>query len=94
MGDINVSLREPRDNMEEKLVAALARIRLGDVTAHFTLRWWYRGMGRWTCQMSREGSLGAVRGDYIISSDRDDFIKAGLREARLHKNHRMVLAVL
>ena len=31
---------------------------------------------------------------YILSSDRDDFIKAGLREARLHKNHRMVLAVL
>ena len=32
------------------------------------------------------------RGDYILSSDRDDFIKAGVQEARLHTDHRMVLA--
>ena len=34
------------------------------------------------------------RVEYIISSDRDEFIKAGVRVARLQTDHRMVLAVL
>ena len=34
------------------------------------------------------------RGDYILSSYRDDFIKPGVQEARLHTDHRMVLAVI
>ena len=34
------------------------------------------------------------RGDYILSSDRDRFVNAGVRELRLHTDHHMVLEVL
>ena len=34
------------------------------------------------------------RGDYTLNSDRDEFIKVGVREERLHTDHWMVLAVL
>ena len=34
------------------------------------------------------------RGNYILGSDMDDFIKAGVQEARLHTDHWVVLAVL
>ena len=34
------------------------------------------------------------REDYILSSDRDIFVKAGVQEARLHTDHWMVLSVL
>ena len=34
------------------------------------------------------------KGNYILRSDRDDLIKAGVREASLHRDHRMVLAVV
>ena len=34
------------------------------------------------------------RGNYILSSDRYDFIKAMVRDTRLHTDHWMVLAVL
>ena len=34
------------------------------------------------------------RGNYILSSDRDDFIKVGVREARLHTDHCIVLSVI
>ena len=30
--------------------------------------------------MRREGRMVTGRGDYILRSDRDDFIKAGIRE--------------
>ena len=33
-------------------------------------------------------------GNYILRSDRDNFIKAGLQEDGLHTYHGMVLAVL
>ena len=34
------------------------------------------------------------RGNYILISDRDRFVKAKMREARLYTDHRMVLSVL
>ena len=44
--------------------------------------------------MSWEGRTVLGRGDYILSSDRDDFIKAGVREARLNTDHQIFLTVL
>ena len=44
--------------------------------------------------MRKEGRTVTGRGDCILGSDRDDFTKAGLRKARLHTDHHMVLAVL
>ena len=44
--------------------------------------------------MSREGRMVMRRGEYILISDRDDFAKAGMREARIHTDHQMVLSVL
>ena len=87
MGDINVRLRELRDDREDKLASALAGTGMDDVTAHFTPRRQYRGTGSWTWQMRREGRMVTGRGDYILSSDRDIFVKAGVQEARLHIDH-------
>ena len=42
--------------------------------------------------MRQEGRTVTGRGDYILSSDRDDFIKAGVQESRLHMDHQMILA--
>ena len=44
--------------------------------------------------MRCEGRLVMGREDYILSSDRDIFVKAGVQEARLHTDHWMVLSVL
>ena len=44
--------------------------------------------------MSHEVSLVIGRGNYILSSDKDRFFKAGVQEAILHTDNRMVLAVL
>ena len=44
--------------------------------------------------MSQEGRTVSGRGEYIIISDRYDFTKAGVQEARLHTDHQMVLVVL
>ena len=44
--------------------------------------------------MSHEVSLVIGRGNYILSSDKDIFFKAGVQEARLHIDNQMVLAVL
>ena len=51
-------------------------------------------MGGWTWKIRQEVRQVTGRGDYILISDRDNFVKAGVREARLHSDHRMVLAVL
>ena len=94
MGDINVRPREPQDNREDKLSLALAGSGLVDVTDHFAPRWQYQGTESWTWQMRREVRMVTGRGDYILSSYRDDFIKEGVRYARLHTDHRIFLAVL
>ena len=94
LGDLNVRLRETWDNREDKLATALAGSGLTDVTAQFTLRRQYRGMENWTWQMRREGRTVTGRGNSILSSDRNEFTKARVREARLHTDHQMVLAVL
>ena len=44
--------------------------------------------------MMQEGRMVMGRGDYTLISDRYDFTKAGVREARLHTDHQMFLAVL
>ena len=51
-------------------------------------------MENWTWQMRREGRTVTGRGNSILSSDRNEFTKARVREARLHTDHQMVLAVL
>ena len=58
---------------------SLAVSGLGKVTAHFKLRWRYRGMGSWMCQISQEGRQVTGRGDYILSTNQDSFVKAGVR---------------
>ena len=41
--------------------------------------------------MRREGRYVTGRGDYILSMDRCSFSNAGVREARLIKDHQMIL---
>ena len=94
LGDLNARPRELRDNREDELASTLAGSGLDNVTSHFTLRRQYQGTGSWTCQMRGEGRLVERRGNYILRSYRDIFVKAGVREARLHTDHWMVLAVL
>ena len=94
MGDLNVRLRELQDNREDEHVLALAGSGMGDVTANFTLRQRYRGIESWNWHMRWEVRMVTGRGDYTLNSDRDEFIKVGVREERLHTDHWMVLAVL
>ena len=65
-----------------------------DITEHFIPRMRYRGDGRWTWRMRREDQKLTGRGDYILCTNRHNFFKAGIREARMNIDHRMVLAVL
>ena len=44
--------------------------------------------------MRREGRMVTGRGDYILRSDRDIFLKVEVWDEIIHKDHRMVLAVL
>ena len=80
--------------MEEDLALVLAGSGLGDMTAYCMPRWRYQGTESWTWQMRCEGRLVTRRGDYILSSYKNDFIKAGLRDARLHTYHHIFLAVI
>ena len=57
-------------------------------------KWWYRGGGRWTWRMQREGRKVTGRGDYVLGTSRYTFFNTGVREARMHTHHRMVLAEL
>ena len=41
LGDLNIRMREPRDDREDKLALPLAGSGLGYATAHLTLRWRY-----------------------------------------------------
>ena len=52
LGDLNIRLREPRDNREDELPPTLAGNGLGDVTAHFTPRRWY--IGTWELDVADE----------------------------------------
>ena len=75
-------------------MTALANIGLVNLTAHFIPRRRYIGAGRWTWQIRREFIQVTGGGDYILSTYRQSFSDTGLREARIHTDHRMVLAVL
>ena len=44
--------------------------------------------------MQLEGQQVTRKGDYVISTDKHNFINAGIMEARHSTDHRMVLAVL
>ena len=80
--------------MEEDLATDQADSRLVDMTAHFRPRRQYRGAESWTWHMRQEGRQVTGRDDYIISSDMYNFYNAGIREARTHTYHWMVLAVI
>ena len=92
--NINARLREPQDDREDELATALTGSVLMDVTSHFTTRQHYRGRENSAWQVGWEGRKVSGSGDYILVSDRDDFTKAGVWEARLHTDHWMVLAVI
>ena len=94
MGDLNARLRELRNDREDELALTLEGSELEDVTAHFTPRRHYQGTGNWTWNISQEGRMVTGRGKYILKSDKDDFIKEGVREASLHRDHQMVLKVI
>ena len=66
---------------------------LEDMISHFTLRRRYRVDGRWTWQMRREDRQVTEQGDYVLGTSRHTFFNAGVREARIHTEQRMVLAV-
>ena len=44
--------------------------------------------------MRREEQQVTVQGDYVLRTRRHTFFKAGVREAWMHTDHRMVLLVL
>ena len=79
MVDLNVRLRELQDDREDELTTALTGSRLGDVTDHFPSRWGYQGTGSWTWQMRWEVRIVTGRGDYILISYENDFIKSVVR---------------
>ena len=65
-----------------------------DMTPHFMPRRSYREDGRWICRMRREDRHVTGRGDYILGMIRHTYFNVGVREARIHTDHWMVLAVL
>ena len=91
---LNARLREPREAREEKIATTLLNSGLVDVTSHFVLRRRYIGAGSWMWQLQREVRQMTGRGDYILSSVRDNFFNAGVREARILTEDWMVLEVL
>ena len=68
MGDLNTRLVEPREKHEEELETELADHGLEDVTRYFAPRQQYRGRGKWTWHMHREGRKVTGRGDYVLST--------------------------
>ena len=94
LGDLNVRLRELRNKREEELATKLADSWLANMIAHFMPRRRYREGRCWTWRMRQEGRKVTDRGDYVLSTDRHNFSNAGVREAKLHTDQRMVLVVL
>ena len=94
LGDLNVRPREPYDVQEEELVTVVADCGLEDTTAHFMPRRRYRGEGRWKYWNRREDRQVMGQGYYLLCTSRHTFFNAGVREARMHIDHRMVLEVL
>ena len=92
MEDINSRLEEPCDEREEYLATSLANHGLEYVRRKSTPRRRYIGQGRWTRKMQREGRQVMGRGEYLIGMSRGYFMNLGLREPRLHIDHRMMLA--
>ena len=92
--DLNARLQKPLDARDEDLATVLADIGVVDLTAHSMPRRRYRGSGHWAWQMRREIRQVMGRGDYILRIDMESFSNAGLREACIYTDHRMVLAVL
>ena len=79
---------------EEELATVVAACGLEDMTDHFIPRRRYRGSGCWTWRMQREGRKVKGRGEYVLGTIRCTFFDAGVIEARVHTEHRMVLAEL
>ena len=94
LGNLNIRLREACDEQEGELATVVADCGLEDMTDHFIPSRRYRGDGRWTWRMRREGRQVTGRGEYVLSTSRHTFFNAGVRETRMHTDHQMVLAVL
>ena len=67
---------------------------LEDMTAHFIPRRRYRGDGHWTWQIRRDDRQVTRQGNYILCINRHNFSNAGIREACISTDHRIVLAVI
>ena len=80
MGDLNVRLKGPCDKHEEDLATALANRGLFSMTDHAMPQRRYRGSESWTWSMKREGRQVTWRGGYVLSTDRCNFTKTGMRE--------------
>ena len=93
LDDLNVRLREPCNTWEEELATVVTECGLEYMTSHFMPRKRYIGDGRWTWQMRREDRQVTEQGDYVLGTSRHTFFNAGVREARIHTEQRMVLAV-
>ena len=91
MGDLNSKLENPRNEHEETI---LDDHDLEDACRHFTSRRKFRGRGRRAWQMQQEGRQVMGRGDYVVDMERGDFTNAGMREPRLHTDHRMIIVVI
>ena len=61
MGDLNMRLRDPRDEHKEDPETPLADRGLVSMTDHFMPRQRYRRAGSWTWSMQWEGGEGGIR---------------------------------
>ena len=94
LGELNVRLQEPRDARKVELAMVVAECGLEDTKAHFMKRSRYRGDGNWTWRIIRENQQMTGQGDYVLGTSIHNFFSAGVREAWIHIDHQMVLAVI
>ena len=70
LGDLNLRLREPRNEREEDLATALANPGLVNRTDHLPPRRQYRGEECWAWIMRQKGPQVTGQGEYVLSTDR------------------------
>ena len=94
MSDLNTRLGNPHNKHEEDLATALADWCLVNITYHFLSMRRYRRAGVWMWIMQRDGRRGAGKGGCILSTERSNFVNAGLQETQHGIDHRLILAMI
>ena len=97
LGDLNVNLRDPKDDRDEEVAEECSSMGLSDMSRHFRQRRRRRMRGRWTWRMRRRGRDISSQPDYFLAreGDRRDFRGVTLRAPRHHdSDHRAVIATV